>query len=50
LLRPIAVGFILFFVIRAVSFERLISRLERTGAFAGFARSFRAAVRVLKEI
>lgn len=49
LLRPVAAGFILFFTIRAISFERVLKRLDST-FMAGFAASFRRAVEFLKQI
>lgn len=49
LLRPIAAGFILFFVIRAVSFERVLRRLDAT-FLSGFATAFRRAVEFLKQV
>ncbi len=47
LLRPVAVGFVIFYLIRVISFESLIARVERCG-FTGFARSFRVAIQALQ--
>lgn len=49
LVRPIAVGFILFFAVRAIPFGRVLDWAERKG-FTGFSAAFRQAVRTLKEL
>lgn len=49
LLRPLAVGFLLFFAIRATPFERLYRGLETLG-FQGFGRSLQSAIKTLKQI
>lgn len=49
LLRPLAVGFILFYLIRLVSFERLFARMQRS-RFHRFGRAFQTAVRTLQEL
>ena len=49
LLRPLALGFILFFIIRMVSFEWIASRLERS-RFSALGSSLRVAVDSLKGI
>jgi hypothetical protein len=48
LLRPIAIGFVIFFAVRMISFERLIARLEHS-KFKGMGRSLEAALRVVKD-
>lgn len=48
-LRPIAVGFLVFALIRRVSVDSLAVRLERAG-FAGFGRSLAAAVAAIKRV
>jgi len=48
LLRPLAAGFILYFLIRHVSFDWLIRMLERS-RFQSFGRSLETALRALKE-
>lgn len=49
LMRPVAVGFILFFVIRAVNFEALFKKLQHS-PFKGYAAAIKSAVRQLKEL
>jgi len=48
LLRPIAVGFILFYLIRWISFDKMICYLSKT-RFERFSRSFQTAIQTLKE-
>lgn len=47
LLRPIAIGFIMFYAIRTLPFERLLTRLEST-RFKDFAASLSKAVQIIK--
>jgi len=49
LMRPLAIGFILFFLIRMISFEQLILKLEAKG-FHNFSGSFRQAIDTVKKI
>ena len=48
MLRPIAVGFVVFFVLRAFSFEPILQRLEKSGRGISLARSFRTAIATLR--
>ena len=48
LLRPIAIGFVLFYLIRWVSFDKMICYLSKT-RFERFSRSFQTAIQTLKE-
>ncbi len=49
LLRPIACGFLIFYLIRTISFEKLILRLEQT-RFRQFTASFTKAVIAIKQV
>jgi hypothetical protein len=49
LMRPLALGFLMFFLTRWLPWERLVGELERRN-LSGFAHSFRVAVRTLKEL
>ena len=49
LLRPLAVGFLLFLSVRLFPIERLVERLENS-VFKGFGRSLRIAVQAIRDL
>ena len=49
LLRPLAVGFLIFFIIRRISFNWLFVRIQRS-PFKSFGKSLRIAIQALKEV
>ncbi len=49
LLRPLAIGFLIFFAVRILPFDRIFSWLDKT-QFQGFSKAFKGAVQTLKEI
>lgn len=49
LMRPIAIGFILFYLVRVLPFTKLIEYFRRLG-FSRFAASFEAAISFMKEV
>jgi hypothetical protein len=48
LLRPVALGFVLYFAVRVIPWDHALIRLERAG-WTGMSRSFRAAIRALRK-
>ena len=49
LVRPIVIAFALFYLVRRISFERLIFRLEKSG-FSGFGKALAKAIKLLKDL
>lgn len=49
IMRPVAAAFVLFYLIRTVNFDTLVSRLDQT-SFKGLGRSMAKAIEILKGI